>query len=93
MVVDDSWSDHQAIRIQRLTRISAHFSDLGNTAPANRDITVEARQAGTVDNIAIFDNQVVCHCSSSAAGWHRSHFLTAADRLRAWPLYWDEGIR
>jgi hypothetical protein len=59
VVIDDSRSDHQAIRIQHLTRLSTHFSDLGNTTAADGDIAVEAWQAGTVYNIAVLDNQVV----------------------------------
>jgi hypothetical protein len=85
VVVDDSGSDHQAICIQDLTRASIHFSDLDDTAAADGDIAVEAWQAGTVNNIAVLDNQVVWHCSSYTAGkcagvdtvvLHRKYSLT-----------------
>ena len=68
VVVDDSGSHHQAIRIQHLARLSTHFSDLDDTTGADGDVAVEARQAGTVNNFSVPDDHVVWHCSSYAAG-------------------------
>src|SRR5437867_711728 len=68
VVVDDSGSDHQAVRIQHLARVSVHFSDLGDTTAADGDVAVKAGQAGPVNNLSVLDNQVVWHCSSYAAG-------------------------
>src|SRR2546428_5950065 len=68
MVVDDAGSDHQAIRIQHLARVSIHFSDLDDTTAADGDVAVKAGQAGTVNNLSVLDNQVVWHRSSCAAG-------------------------
>ena len=59
VVVDDSGSDHQAVRIQHLARLSTHFSDLDNPTAADGDVAVEAWQAGPVNNITVLDNQVV----------------------------------
>src|SRR5207249_1649105 len=66
VVVDDSRSDHQAIGIQHLARLSVHFSDLDDTTAADGDVAVKAGQAGPVNNLAVFDDQVVSHCSSYA---------------------------
>jgi len=66
VVVDDSGSDHQAIRIQDLARLSVHFSDLGDTTAADGDVAVKAGQTGPVNNLSVLDNQVVWHCSSYA---------------------------
>ena len=68
VVVDDSGSDHQAIRIQHLARLSIHFSDLYDTAAADGNVAVKARQSGPVDHFAVLDNHVICHCSSCMAG-------------------------
>jgi hypothetical protein len=71
VVVDDSGSDHQAIRIQHLARLSTHLSDLDDMTVANGDVAVKARQSGTVNNLSVSDDQVVWHCSSCAAGERR----------------------
>jgi hypothetical protein len=68
VVVDDSGSDDQAIRIQHLARLSIHFSDLDDPTAADGDVTVKAGQPGTINHLAVLDNQVVWHCSSYAAG-------------------------
>jgi hypothetical protein len=88
VVVDDAGSDHQAVRIQDLARLSVHFSDLDDTTAADGDVAVEAWQAGTVNHLAVLDNQIVWHCSSYAAGKRRVHAPgpAAADRLRVWTV-------
>src|SRR5262249_8963050 len=87
VVVDDSGSDHQAIRIQDLARVSTYFADVCDTAAADGDIAMESRQAGTVNNITVLDHQIVCHCSSYGSR------AVGAGRLRANPLGWNESIR
>jgi hypothetical protein len=67
VVVDDPGSNHQAIRIQHLARVSIHFADLDDTTAADGDIAVKAWQAGPVNHLAVLDYQVVWHCSSYVA--------------------------
>jgi hypothetical protein len=70
MVIDDPWSDDQAICIQDASRVAVHLSDLGDTTAADGNVAVEAGYAGTVNNLSVSDDQVVWHCSSYAAGEH-----------------------
>jgi hypothetical protein len=50
-----------------LARLSIHFSDLDDTAAADGDVAVKAGYSGTVNNLSVPDEQIVCHCSSYAA--------------------------
>jgi hypothetical protein len=55
-----------------LARDSAHFPDFGNPAVADGDITMESRQAGTVNNIAVLYNQIVWHLLPLSSGWRQA---------------------
>src|SRR5690349_9217241 len=66
MVVDNSWGDHQAVRIHDSMRSAVHSSNLDDPAAADSDVAVKARQPRTVDYFAVLDDQVVAHCSSVA---------------------------
>jgi hypothetical protein len=48
-----------------LARCTAHFADCDDPPTAHGNVTVKARQPGTVNHLAILDNQIVYHRSSS----------------------------
>src|SRR5262245_29998943 len=68
VVIDDPGRNHQASCIKHPARVSTYLSDLHNTTAADGDVAVESRYAGTIDDISVFDDQIVCHCYSFAAG-------------------------
>ena len=61
VVVDDAGSDHQAVRIDNPARLAAHSPHLDDPPAADGDVAVKARQAGTVNNFPVFDDQIVRH--------------------------------
>jgi hypothetical protein len=67
MVVDDSGSDHQAVRIDDPPRLAAHSPDLDDPTAADGDVAVKTRQPGAVNNLSVPDDQIVRHLSSYAA--------------------------
>src|SRR5688500_8266539 len=67
VVVDDTGSDHQTIRIDDPTRLTAHSSHLDDPPAAHGNVAVKARQAGTVNYLSVFNDQIVRHYSSYAA--------------------------
>jgi hypothetical protein len=66
VVVDDAGSDHQTSRVDDPARLAAHPSDFDNLPAANSHVAVKCRETGPVDNFAVFDDQIVSHCASSA---------------------------
>jgi hypothetical protein len=56
VVVDDSGSHDQTIRVNHPSRLTAHSSDLDDTPVAHTDIGVKPRQPRTIYYFAVPDD-------------------------------------
>src|SRR5438874_9910524 len=66
VVVDEARADHPALGIDGLAGRSGQFAHLDDLAVLDRDIAVEPRHAGSVDDAAVANQYVIRHrCSSS----------------------------
>ena len=55
MRIDEAGSDHQSVGVDYLGGAVFDFADFGDFAVRNRDVTLEARSSGTVNDRSIFD--------------------------------------
>src|SRR5205807_4296452 len=61
MIVDKAGADRAAVGVDRLRRRAGELADLGDLAVLDPDIGAEARHAGTVDDAAVLDQQIIRH--------------------------------
>ena len=55
MRIDEAGGDNQSVGVDYLGGAVFDFADFGDFAVRNRDVTLEARRSGTVNDRSIFD--------------------------------------
>ncbi len=64
MPIDKAWGNHMALGVENFFGAGADFANRGNLPVDNTDIRAVARQAGTINDRTVFNDQIVVHAGS-----------------------------